>query len=453
MSSKSIDISDEDSDYMYNVIADVITQFGPRAPCSEAEKKAANWVADRLKTQCNSADIEEFKTYPRAFLGWIRLALGFWLISFGIFLLSPINPLIFSIICLGIGLFILLIIWKQFFGYEEWTPKIFPYKQGTSQNVIGVIKPSGEVKKRVIFGGHLDSAFRFNLIQYTRQGYAYFLFGGIIGLAEFLIIYIVQIFFALLGLDSSLISIILAVLVMILPILFAFIFLVAGKSDKVIYGAFSNMSRIGMVLILAVTGYSILIDIIFFPMVLNKPTLVTTALFLLLIAAPSFVALFFFVSKKATPGAVDNLTAVAPCMCVAKVVSEWKKKNPEKFPKNTEVVVAIVGCEELGLRGSEAFAKRHAAEYNKIDTTVVNLESLTECAYQGIFTRENTTRTDLSPEVYNLLAECCKDLDIKYKLEEMPGIAGGTDGAGFVRGGLKSASLIGLKYKVNSMKR
>ncbi len=78
---------------------------------------------------------------------------------------------------------------------------------------------------------------------------------------------------------------------------------------------------------------------------------------------------------------------------------------------------------------------------------MVNLESLTECAYQGIFTRENTTRTDLSPEVYNLLAECCKDLDIKYKLEEMPGIAGGTDGAGFVRGGLKSASLIGLKYK------
>jgi len=134
-------------------------------------------------------------------------------------------------------------------------------------------------------------------------------------------------------------------------------------------------------------------------------------------------------------------------MCFGKVVKEWKDQKPEYFPKNTEVVVSIVGCEEIGLRGSEAFGKKHAAEYNKIDTTVVNLESLTRSEGQAIFKRENTTRTDLSPEVYNLLSRCCKDLRIMHLVVDMPGIAGGTDAAGFVRGGLKSASLIGLIYK------
>ncbi|MHA1439675.1 MAG: M28 family metallopeptidase [Promethearchaeota archaeon] len=438
--------SDENSDYMYNIIARIIKECGPRAPCSSAERKASELVAEELKKYCDSVDIEEFKTYPRAFLGWIRLSLGFWLLSFLIFLLNPINKLIFSIISLGISLFILWIIWKQFLCYEEWTPKIFPYKEGTSQNVVGTIKPSNEVKKRVIYAGHIDSAFRFNLIQYTRQGYAYFLIGGIIGLLAFLIIYLMQFIFALIG-DIVIIIYFLIIIIVSLPYFLAFLFLVAGKNDKVLFGAFSNMSIIGYILIISCTIYSIFIDIWLLPIIWTNPTLLNTAILLFFTALPSLSALFFFVSKKATPGAIDNLTAVAPSICIAKILKEWKDKYPELFPKNTEVIISIVGSEELGLRGSEAFAKKHAEEYNKIDTTVVNMESLTESGYQGIFTKERTTRTDLSPEVYNLLVESCKDLGIKYKLEEMPGIAGGTDAAGFVRGGLKASSLIGLKYK------
>ena len=208
MSNEYIIDSDENSDFMYDTIKNIIDTVGPRAPGSKAERDAAELVAKELEKYCDSVEIEEFTTYPRAFLGWIRLSLGFWLISFFIFLLSPIQPLIFSILCLGIGGFILFIIWKQFLNYEEWTPKIFPYKQATSQNVVGIIKPSGEVKKRVAYGGHLDSAFRFNLIQYTRQGYAFFLIGGIVALLAFLILYIVQLIYALLAIDLVILTII-----------------------------------------------------------------------------------------------------------------------------------------------------------------------------------------------------------------------------------------------------
>jgi len=128
----------------------------------------------------------------------------------------------------------------------------------------------------------------------------------------------------------------------------------------------------------------------------------------------NIVALSFFVSKKATPGATDNLTGVASIMGVAKILNDWKKQFPELLPKNTEVIVTIMGSEEIGLRGALAFARAHAEEFNEIDTTVVNCDSLTESKSQTIFTRENTTRTDLSPEVYNLLAKSCEVLGIGY---------------------------------------
>lgn len=436
------------SDYMYNTIDNIIKHAGPRAPGSPAERKAAEWVQEELKKSCDTVELEEFKTYPGAFMGWIRLAIGFWIISFLIFMLMDLNPLIISIISLGIGLFIALIAYEQFLCYKEWTPKIFPYKEATSQNVVGIIKPeSTEITKRVVIAGHIDSAFRFNLIQHTWQGYAYFLFGGILSLVVYLVLYLMALIYAIIAIDLVILTLILTVVIMGLPIFVAFFFLVMGKSDKVFFGAFAYIKPHAIVIILGFTAYNIIMDILLFNLVFVNPTLLKTGFLQMVNATPSFVLLFFFTSRKAVPGAVDNLTAVATAMCVGKVVNEWKTQKSEYFPKNTEVVISIVGCEEIGLRGSEAFGKRHAAEYNKIDTTVVNLESLTRSEGQAIFKRENTTRTDLSPEVYNLLSRSCKDLRIMHLIIDMPGIAGGTDAAGFVKGGLKSASLIGLNYK------
>lgn len=446
-SSQTYEISDENSDYMYNTIKKIIDECGPRPPASDAERKASELCAEELENYCESVDIEEFETYPKAFLGWIRLSLGFWLLSFLIFLLSDLNPLIISIICLVIAGFIVLIIYKQFLGYEEWTPKLFPYDKKTSQNVVGVIKPKGEVKKRVVASGHIDSAFRFNLIHYLRHGYAYFLIGGIVALVEFLLLYLLQFIYSLVAIDLSIITMILNVLIMAVPILFAVFFLVIGKSDKVFFGAFKNMALLPAIVILAITAYTIVIDIFLWEYIFINPTLVKTSHFLFLISIPSFAALFFFVSSKATPGAIDNLTAVAPCMCIAKIVGEWKKANSNLVPKNTEIVIAIVGSEEIGLRGSEAFARKHSEEYNKIDTTCINFESLTVAEYVRIYTRENTTGTDLSPEVYSLLAKACKELDLEVHMGEMPGIAGGTDAAGLVREGLKATSIEGIRYQ------
>jgi len=443
--------SDENSDFMYDVIARIINKIGSRSPCSKEERKASDFVTKILKQQCDSVDIEQFTAYPRAFTGWSKLAVSLLFLSFLLFLLTPLSPpfseLIISAICIVIVLFILFIIYKQFLCYEEWTPKIFPYKQGTSQNVVGVIKPSDNVEKRIAFSGHIDSAFRFNINQYTKEGYVYFTFFGIISLFLFFIIYFLQFIYTLLQINFIILIFILIWIVIIIPIFLAFFILVLGKSKKILYGGLKKTSIAGYITILGSTIYTILIDIILFNYVFYEPSLIKIAQLLFLIIIPSAFALFFLTSKKATPGAVDNLTAVAVCLCISKILSEWKIKYPHLYPKKTEVIILISGSEEIGTRGAEAFAKRHAFDYNKIDTTCVNLESLTESRYQKIFTRENTTRINLSSDVYNLLAKCCEELGIEYQLIEMPAVAGGTDAAGFVRYGLKAASLEGIIWE------
>ena len=457
MPSKYIIDSDENSDYMYRVISGIIKNCGPRAPCSREEKKASELMCEELKKYCDSVELEPFRTYPKAFLGWIRLDIYLILISIIIFITSFLlahnlknQTIMFtgSIICLSMGVFGILIFYKQFFCYEEWTPKFLPYKEGSSQNVVGTIKPNGETRKRVIFSAHIDSAFRFNLIHYTRQGYAYFFAMGIILLISFLLIYFLQILVIFIPENVALFLINVVIwLIFLIPIILAFFYLILGKSKKVLFGAIKNMSWHGYVSILIATIYSLIIDLVFWPNLINDPNLMKITIWLLQKNIINILALFFFVSSKAIPGAVDNLSALAPVVCVAKVLNDWKKTNYELYPQGTEVKIVLLGCEEIGLRGALAFCKKHSDEYNRIDTTAVNCESISESRFQKIFSRENTTRTDLSPEVYNLLVSCCKELEIPHEFKEMPGVAGGTDAAGLVKGGLKASSLEGIIWE------
>jgi Zn-dependent M28 family amino/carboxypeptidase len=168
---------------------------------------------------------------------------------------------------------------------------------------------------------------------------------------------------------------------------------------------------------------------------------------ILLSGIPFMIALFFFLGRDAVPGAIDNLTAVGVCMGIAKYLKDLPKAEAEKIFSELEVVILLTGSEEAGDRGAEAFARAHAAEYNQIDTTVVNMESLSDSAMQKIVTKELTTNTVCTPKIYNLLAECAKELGINYKLQELPAIAGGTDCAGFFKGGLQVSGLEGIRYK------
>jgi hypothetical protein len=144
--------SKENSDFMYNLIDKVIKEAGPRPPCSPQEKKAALLLAEELKPYCDEVKVEEFGAYPQlGVASWPRRCSLLTLLSALIFLLTPFNPILFPFVALGIAIFSILNVYYQYLRCEEWSPKIYPfYKQKKSQNVVGIIKPTGEVKKRLV---------------------------------------------------------------------------------------------------------------------------------------------------------------------------------------------------------------------------------------------------------------------------------------------------------------
>jgi Peptidase family M28 len=447
---KEYDIdSDENSDYMYNYIDKILKEIGPRASGSEEEKRAGELVAKDMKALgIDEVDIEDFTLYPRAFMGWARLLSVIFSIAFLIFLLSAkYSPIAVSLVSFGLCVFALFILYKQFLCYEEWTPKFIPYKKKTSHNVIGTIKPSGEVTKRVVISGHLDSAYTFNLIEYTRQGYAYFIIQILFGFFLTMFAFLSTFIFEAASIDQTFISRFFAWIGFVYPFVSLFVLYVVGRSPKVLVGAVSKIHPITSVIVGYTTVYGILINALFWNVAIINASLYYTVCLLFCQSIPAVIAFFLFVGKYAVPGAIDNLTAVAACMCIGKILNDYKKDYPEKVPQNTEVILAIVGSEEAGLRGSEAFAKKHSEEYNKIDTTCVNFESLSESKVQTIYTHEATTKTDMTKEVYELVSLASEKAGVPFRLGEMPSIAGGTDATGLIRGGLRATTIEGLRYK------
>ncbi|MBY9009041.1 MAG: hypothetical protein KGD74_04160, partial [Candidatus Lokiarchaeota archaeon] len=149
------------ADYMYNVIDTICTNFGPRYSCSEAEKHANIWIKKELDQFCDETFIDEFETRPAMYpQGFIKVA--------GI--LGGISPLfmplifplpIFSFIFVLLGI---VILYSELFLMKGWIGFLFKTKK--SSNVFGIIKPTGEVKFRIIFEGHTDSAKEMNIVSY-----------------------------------------------------------------------------------------------------------------------------------------------------------------------------------------------------------------------------------------------------------------------------------------------
>ncbi len=140
--------------YMYDFIDRVVTETGPRISCSESEKRAGQMLAEEIGPVCDQVNIESFTCSPAAFLGFFPIIVGLYMVSLIFYWIWP--PVAALLIFAAILIYVL-----ESVLYKEFIDRFF--KKGESENVVGIIKPKGDVKKRVIVSGHLDSAFEFNL--------------------------------------------------------------------------------------------------------------------------------------------------------------------------------------------------------------------------------------------------------------------------------------------------
>lgn len=255
---KEITDSKESGDYttyMFDIINKVIKEAGCRIPCSANERKGATIIAEEMKQMCDEVDVEAFEIAPNAFLGWIRLDVGIILISYLLYFLtslfqSPIVKVVFYVISTAIVIVGVLILWEEFFNYKEFTDKW--YKKQKSQNVIGKIHGAGETKRVIIFSGHIDSAIRFNLLEYFHYLYPIICFLGIFTFFIWAGASIYNLVFAVFG-QMGVIDEFFKYLFMIsLPaIILLFFFLpLSEKEQNTVPGAVDNLSAIAIVLAL-----------------------------------------------------------------------------------------------------------------------------------------------------------------------------------------------------------
>ena len=131
-------------------IKKICKDAGPRPAGSEQEHEAQKLMAAELDGACDKVEIEPFDVHPGAFLGWI--------LTDGIMMIAAIVLFFFGMSAIALALCALSLIFAivEFLLYKKLLDPFFPKK--TSHNVVAVRKPKGEVKRRIIFSGHADSA-------------------------------------------------------------------------------------------------------------------------------------------------------------------------------------------------------------------------------------------------------------------------------------------------------
>ena len=135
----------------------ICRECGPRPPCSEAELKSQQMMQKELESCCDETRLEPFQAAPKAFMGWVRLSVVLGIgaaIAYNLATFLDLPSLsIVSAVLLAIAVLFMVL---EFLLYKQALDIFLPKKQ--SQNLVGVQKPTGEVKRRLILCGHADSA-------------------------------------------------------------------------------------------------------------------------------------------------------------------------------------------------------------------------------------------------------------------------------------------------------
>ncbi len=145
-----IEKKDAAAQYMIDEITYICNKFEKRGPGDYGEQQACEYAAEQMKEYgCDRVAVEGFKENPNAFLGWIYITISCCFLALLSYFFVPALSIVF--IVLGLTLCVL-----QFGLYKKVVDKLFKEKIG--HNVAGFKKPTGEVKRRIIFNGHPDAS-------------------------------------------------------------------------------------------------------------------------------------------------------------------------------------------------------------------------------------------------------------------------------------------------------
>lgn len=135
-------------DTPYRFVDHIIRSFGPRRAGSEAERRAQQFVAEQLDTFCDRVEVQPFLDALTAKFSSLRL---FCALHWAALVLPVVSvPLALAVSALNAVLYV-----GHFVMYRNWLDPLFPKRE--SRNVAGIIEPTGEVRRTLLFAGHMDS--------------------------------------------------------------------------------------------------------------------------------------------------------------------------------------------------------------------------------------------------------------------------------------------------------
>lgn len=153
----------------------------------------------------------------------------------------------------------------------------------------------------------------------------------------------------------------------------------------------------------------------------------------LAVASPLTAVHLGFHTFRPVPGAMDDLAGLV-------VITDVGRALAAARPVGLELVLLACGAEECGLRGSKAYAARHAAAHADVPTFVVNVDGVYDEAFLTVITSELTLGVRHDPTLIALAEASARDLGLPMRRASVP--IGATDAAAFAQAGLRTVSLL-----------
>lgn len=361
--------------FIFDFCKTIIDKHGPRLPGSEEEKAAQADIAKIMENATGvKPTVEKFKLAPRASIGAIPY-LGY--AGFAALALYYIHPIPAFIVSLCTLLFAVV----QVFTYKGWFDRFF--KQEESCNVYSVMEGKGEIDHTIVFSGHADSSWLWQMAAKNPKTMILRTVLGVVGVVSIII----------------------------------------GSLLRFIFDMWSVV----------------------------KPEEMATALYLFLLITPllfvyGLYSLCIYLShdkKKASPGAMDNLTGVGASILMGK----YFKENPDKLPDNCRIIIASLGSEEAGLKGSEAFMKAHAGDEKLlVNPYFFNIDSLRDYEHFNAVKGDSWLMSKFDDDMKNMLVKAFENAGVKPNIIVNP--VGGCDSTPICRAGYKTITFAAQKPDV-----
>jgi hypothetical protein len=154
--------------------------------------------------------------------------------------------------------------------------------------------------------------------------------------------------------------------------------------------------------------------------------------------------MWFFYSKKGTPGAGDNLVASMVAIALGRHFAELKREK--KGLKHTRLWIVSFDAEEEGLRGARAFAKKHQEIFKKHPAYLLNADCLYDEKELFFLTSDLNDTVKLDEQLSSDLVQVASQLNIPTKTQKLAFLTGGTDAAELAKIGIKATTLIGMPW-------